>query len=287
MHKLKHGGIPELRFVGRIVGKAIFDRQLINVQFDLSILKSLIGQPFTMEDLEVVDPVYAKSLKWMLENDITGIIDETFSAFRKNPMGREECVELVINGVPKAGGRNMDVTNENKHEYVEGMIDFSMSGKFRHQLDAFLKGFYEIVPRSEVSCFSVAELKLLMNGREEIVVSTLAASSRYDGGLDEGSDIVVWLWKVVEKMSKDNKTKFLTFVTGCPRIPLDGFDPQFTVTCSDDMEATALPRTHTCFNQLVLPPYHLACPGDLSVGRKTLKEKLLYAIDNAHGFHMT
>ena len=66
MHKLKHGGIPELRFVGRIVGKAIFDRQLINVQFDLSILKSLIGQPFTMEDLEVVDPVYAKSLKWML-----------------------------------------------------------------------------------------------------------------------------------------------------------------------------------------------------------------------------
>ena len=119
MHKLKHGGIPELRFVGRIVGKAIFDRQLINVQFDLSILKSLIGQPFTMEDLEVVDPVYAKSLKWILENDITGIIDETFSAFRKNPMGREECVELIINGVPKAGGRNMDVTNENKHEYVE------------------------------------------------------------------------------------------------------------------------------------------------------------------------
>ena len=32
VHKLKHGGIPELRFVGRIVGKAIFDRQLINVQ---------------------------------------------------------------------------------------------------------------------------------------------------------------------------------------------------------------------------------------------------------------
>ena len=101
----------------------------------------------------------------------------------------------------------MDVTNENKQEYVEGMIHFSMSGKFKHQLDAFLKGFYEIVPKPEVSCFSVAELKLLMNGREEIVVSTLAASSRYDGGLDEGSDIVVWLWKVVEKMSKDNKTK--------------------------------------------------------------------------------
>merc|ERR1711871_468406 len=59
VHKLKHGGVPEFRFIGRIVGKAIFDRQLINVQFDLSILKSLIGQPFTMEDLEVVDPVYA------------------------------------------------------------------------------------------------------------------------------------------------------------------------------------------------------------------------------------
>ena len=36
------------------------------------------------------------------------------------------------------------------------------------------------------------------------------------------------VWKVVEN-AKRNETN-LTFVTGCPRIPLDGFDPQFTVT---------------------------------------------------------
>ena len=285
--KLKHCGIPEFRFIGRIVGKSIFDRQLINVQFDRAILKSILGHPLTMEDLELVDPVYAKSLKWILENDITGIIDETFSSFRKDALGRDECVDLTVNGTKIVGGRNIDVTNDNKMDYVSGMVHFSLYGQVEHQLVSFLKGFYEIVPKEDVSCFTIEEIILLMNGREEIVVSTLAASSKYDGGIDESSDIVVWLWKVVEKMTKEMKTKFLTFVTGCPRIPLDGFDPQFTVTCSDDMEATALPRSHTCFNQLVLPPYHLACPGDLTVGRKTLKEKLLYAIEHAHGFHMT
>ena len=149
--KLKHGGIPEFKFIGRIVGKAIFDRQLINVQFDLAILKALLGQQLTMEDLEIVDPVYAKSLKWILENDITGIIDETFSSFRKDQLGRDECVDLIVNGVKVEGGRNIDVTNDNKQDYVLGMINFSLYGQVQYQMDAFLKGFHEIVPSEDVS----------------------------------------------------------------------------------------------------------------------------------------
>ena len=101
-----------------------------------------------MEDLEVVDPVYAKSLKWILENDITGIIDETFQRISQESYGERGVRGADHKRGTKGRGRNMDVTNENKQEYVEGMIDFSMSGKFKHQLDAFLKGFYEIVPRT-------------------------------------------------------------------------------------------------------------------------------------------
>ena len=69
----------------------------------------------------------------------------------------------------------------------------------------------------------------------------------------------------------------LRFVTGTSRVPLDGFDPLFTVsstTAGDD----ALPSTHTCFNQLVLPIYSTA---------RVLRERLLYAVSETEGFHMS
>jgi hypothetical protein len=285
--KLKDGGLEEFRFIGRIVGKAVFDRQLVNVQFDNSVIKALLGFDPEMEDLETIDPVYAKSLKWILDNDITNVIDETFSAFRVLPGGGEECIDLIVNGVVVEGGRNMDVTNDNKFEYVQGMINFMLIGQVQYQMDEFCQGFYEIVSKQEIGLFSVEEFSQLLSGQDDIAVSVLSRTSIYNGGIDKDSDLAVWLWEVLEEFDKEGRTKLLKFATGCPRIPLDGFDPQFTIVCSDDMEATALPRSHTCFNQLVLPPYHLAYPSNKNQGKNLLREKLLFALDNAQGFHMT
>ena len=287
--KLKNGGVPELRFVGRIFGKAVFDRQLMDFPLGMSLAKALLGLPPTMKDLQTTDPVYAKSLQWMLDNDIDGVIDETFSAFRVVPGGKEECYDLVVDGVPFQGGRNTDVTNENKHDYVKGMIHFTLVGQFQYQMDAFCGGFYEVVPKEDVAVFEPDELLQLLNGQDEIVVAVLASTSIYEGhGFSADSDMAAWLWEVVEEMDKEGRTALLKFVTGCPRIPLDGFDPQFTVVCSDNMEATALPRSHTCFNQLVLPPYHLAYPGDKTgKGKGLLREKLGFALEHGVGFHLT
>jgi len=43
------------------------------------------------------------------------------------------------------------------------------------------------------------------------------------------------------------------------------------------MDADALPRSHTCFNQLVLPPY---------TSYKALRDRLLFAIHNTEGFEL-
>ena len=67
-------------------------------------------------------------------------------------------VDLTVNGTKIVGGRNIDVTNDNKMDYVSGMVHFSLYGQVEHQLDSFLKGFYEIVPKEDVSCFTIEKL---------------------------------------------------------------------------------------------------------------------------------
>ena len=59
--------------------------------------------------------------------------------------------------------------------------------------------------------------------------------------------------------------------------PLDGYDPPFNVTLGSDMAKNSLPKSHTCFNQIVLPQYS---------SYEALKEKLLFAVENTDGFGM-
>ena len=69
----------------------------------------------------------------------------------------------------------------------------------------------------------------------------------------------------------------LRFITGTSKVPLDGFDPQFQITKSD-LEEKALPKSHTCFCQLVLPEY---------TSKEVLKEKILFAVANTDGFNLS
>jgi hypothetical protein len=64
-----------------------------------------------MRDLESIDPEYHKSLQWMLDNDITGVIDQEFT-IEDDSFGEKKIVEL------KEGGAKIEVTEENKDEYI-------------------------------------------------------------------------------------------------------------------------------------------------------------------------
>lgn len=62
------------------------------------------------------------------------------------------------------GGRDIDVTNENKEFYVERKAYFHLYKSVQKQMDAFLEGFYEIIPQELVSIFTYKELELLISG---------------------------------------------------------------------------------------------------------------------------
>jgi len=66
------------KFVGRIIGKAIFDNRLLEAYFARSVYRQLLGKPVDYRDVEWVDPEYYNSLVWILENDPTPL-DLNFS----------------------------------------------------------------------------------------------------------------------------------------------------------------------------------------------------------------
>jgi E3 ubiquitin-protein ligase HUWE1 len=115
--------------------------------------------------MEDIDPTYFKNLKWILENDIKDL-DLTFS-YELEKLGRIEVVDLIKNG------RNTQVNEENKHEYVQKICYAKMALEIQDQIKNFLLGFSEIVPSSLVQIFDSMELELMLSGLPEIDSNTV------------------------------------------------------------------------------------------------------------------
>ena len=230
------------RFIGKVLGKAIFDRQVVDMRFSEIIYLHVLQMPVALEDLERQDPAYAKSLLWMRDNDITDILFESFSV----EVGEGDDTEVVD---LKEAGRDVDVTEENKEEYIELMVAWRTEFSVRRQLDALLQGFHLLVPEEALAEFSLAEFNVLLNGKPDVDVDELRAFVVFQGGYDVNSQEVLWLWQALRGFTPEYRAKFLRFVTGTSKAPVDGFEPPLNITKSD-LPDDALPKAHTCFNQV-------------------------------------
>lgn len=123
------------KFIGRIIGKALYEGRALDCHFSRAVYKRILGKGVSIKDMETLDLDYYKSLLWMLENDITEIITETFSV-ETNDFGVTETVDLIENG------RNIPVTEENKQEYVQRVVEYRLTGSVQAQLEKFLGGTF-------------------------------------------------------------------------------------------------------------------------------------------------
>ena len=123
------------KFIGRVIGKALYEGRVLDCHFSRAVYKRILGRPVNLKDMETLDLEYHKSLQWMLENDITDIITETFSV-ETEEFGETKIVDLITDG------RNVQVTEENKHEYVRLVVEHKMIGSVKEQLENFLLGMY-------------------------------------------------------------------------------------------------------------------------------------------------
>ena len=135
-NKLSHINEEHLmffKFIGRVIGKALYEGRALDCHFSRAVYKRILGIPVSIKDMETLDLDYYKSLLWMLENDIADIITETFS-IETEEFGVTTIVDLIENG------RNIPVTEENKQEYVQLVVEYRLTGSVKVQLEEFLKG---------------------------------------------------------------------------------------------------------------------------------------------------
>lgn len=97
------------------------------------------------------------------ENDITDVIDETFTT------SEERFGELVTIDL-KPGGADIPVTEENKRDYLDAVVEYRISKRIKDQFEAFMSGFSELIPQELITVFDERELELLIGGMSEIDV---------------------------------------------------------------------------------------------------------------------
>jgi len=237
------------KFVGRALAKALFEGCNLECYFVKSIYKMLIGQKLNFKDLEDFDNNLYQGLNWCLQPhaDMAALM-ETFS-ITNDYFGRPEEVELI------PGGKDIDVTNENKEYYVERKAYFHLYKNIQKQMDSFLEGFYELIPRDLISVFTYKELELLISGMPDFKITDLKASTNYNG-YNGSSPQIVWFWEVMETLDRTEKGNFLQFVTGSSKVPIEGFDQlqgmnvpeKFQISKIITRDPMRLPQGHTCFN---------------------------------------
>nr|CAD7410085.1 unnamed protein product [Timema poppensis] len=222
-------------FVGRMLGKAVYEGIVVDVPFASFFLSQVLGQQHqalysSMDELPSLDPELYRSLTFIKhhQGDVQDL-DLTFSL-------DEDCMGRIVTHELVPGGRAVPVNNENKINYIHLMAHFRMHTQIKDQTAAFIKGFRAIINPEWLSLFSTPELQRLVSGDNiPLDLRDLRRHTQYYGGFHDSHRVVCWLWDILDKdFNDEEKRLFLKFVTSCSKPPLLGFahlEPPFSIRC--------------------------------------------------------
>ena len=159
------------RFIGRILAKALIDKQTLRCRLAKHLYKLVLGWPISLDDLIDVDLEYHNFLM-SLEAMGAGEIDNLGLHFTASEdcLGMKTRVPLVPNGF------DIEVNDTNFPEYIVACFKYRLFERCKDQLSELLLGFFEVVPEPLLAVFDFQELEELICGS-------------YTGGKTEEGDI--------------------------------------------------------------------------------------------------
>ncbi|XP_034939628.1 E3 ubiquitin-protein ligase SMURF1 [Chelonus insularis] len=265
-------------FAGRIIGIAVFHGHHIDGGFTMPFYKMLLNKGITLSDIEGVDPELHRSLTWILENSIDGVIDATFSV-------EHSSFGVLRNHELKPGGKDVSVTEENKREYVKLYVNYRFMRGIEQQFLALQKGFHELIPPQLLRPFDERELELVIGGLGTIDINDWKMHTRLKHCTPD-TPVVKWFWQIVESYGEEMRARLLQFVTGSSRVPLQGFKalqgstgaagPRLFTIHAVDAPSENLPKAHTCFNRIDIPQSYPCY--------QKMLDKLTQAVEETCGF---
>jgi ubiquitin-protein ligase E3 B len=279
-------GIQMIEFLGRIVGKALYEGILLDYSFSHVFIQKLLGRYSFIDELSGLDPELYRNLMYVKHYD--GDLKELCLDFT---VTEEFCGKMSIIEL-KPGGKDTSVTNENKMQYIHAMADYKLNRQIVPFSNAFYRGLTDLISPAWLKLFNAHEFnQLLSGGNHDIDVDDLRRNTKYTGGYSDSSRTIKIFWEVMKGFEPSERCLLLKFVTSCSRAPLLGFkylQPTFIihkVSCDTSLWAAIggqdverLPSASTCYNTLKLPTYKRA---------STMREKLLYAITSNAGFELS
>ncbi|CAF1517768.1 unnamed protein product [Rotaria magnacalcarata] len=185
--------IKYFRFIGRIIGMAIYHGKLLEAFFIRPFYKMLLSKSITLADMESVDREYYQSLKYILDNDPAEL--DLYFVVSEEVLGDLREHEL------KTDGQNIQLTEQNKQEYIELVIKYRFIQRIVTQMNAIKQGFQDILPLDSIKMFDEKEVELLISGLGEINVNDWRTYAIYKGGYTPENAVIQWFWKVSDMFS--------------------------------------------------------------------------------------
>ncbi|GKT94262.1 E3 ubiquitin-protein ligase (HECT-domain-containing protein) [Colletotrichum tofieldiae] len=284
--------LRQFEFLGRIVGKCMYEGILVDIAFaGFFLLKWISGQTGensyrgNVNDLRDLDEeLYQGMLRLKNYNENVADLALDFTINDQVSLPGEPVRTITRNLIPN--GENVTVTNDNRLLYISYIARHRLVAQPAQQTAAFLRGLRSIIAPSWLSMFNQNELQRLVGGdSSEIDIEDLRRNTIYSGLYEVGDDglehpTVQLFWKVMANFSDRERRDVLKYVTSTPRAPLLGFSqlsPRFSIRDGGE-DQERLPSTSTCVNLLKLPRYK---------DQETLRKKLLYAVSSGAGFDLS
>lgn len=274
----------EYNLVGVLMGLAVYNSIILDIRFPQVCYKKLLSPavvPYhdpraevgkcdvSLEDLNGVNPDLVHGLRELLayEGDVEEDLCTDFQ-ISVPVFGSHQTVEL------KENGANIPVTNENRKEYVALYVKYILNKSVYRQFAAFYHGFHSVCASNALIMLQPKEVEMLVCGSPHLDLDALEKVTKYEGYAKEDAT-VRYFWEIAKAFPQNLQKKLLLFATGSDRIPIGGMGEMTFKIIKVETSTSMLPMSHTCFNQLILPPYR---------SRRQLKQKLTVAISNAEGF---
>ncbi|KAK0393124.1 hypothetical protein QR680_000067 [Steinernema hermaphroditum] len=267
-------------FIGRVLGKMIYEEQLTEFRFASSIIHQLFSRETTT------------SASFMLMRDFDRHMYKTLTYLRDCPDHEVETLDLdfsviedkmdvrkIVDLVP--GGHERKVKAHDRYLYIDLYLKYYLVDRFAPMVQALKAGMANVFDLDWLSLFSSYEQETLLSGIDvDFDVDELRSHCNVTNVKDEHDE---WymdrFWSMLKSFTVDDKNNFLKFVTGSPRAPLMGFKyltPNLGIQLIHD--ETPLPTAATCMNLLKLPKYSSA---------EQMREKVLYAMHSGAGFELS
>ncbi|KAK1317157.1 E3 ubiquitin-protein ligase UPL6 [Acorus calamus] len=172
------------KFLGIIIGKAMFEGILVDIPFATFFLSKLKQKSNYLNDLPSLDPELYRHLLFLknFKGDVSEL--ELYFVVINNEYGEQTESELL------PGGKDRRVTNDNVRLFIHLVAEYRLNYQIRNQSSYFSRGFQLLIQKEWIDLFNEHELQLLISGSSEHMdLDDLRSNANYSGGYHPCPDI--------------------------------------------------------------------------------------------------